>query len=83
MRERLPRSRQAGTPAGLRRARSIARGELQPAREVRGWFRRRRESLIRAQAAGLGIETSRALLAGDLWGGEAMASTVEKSLDVD
>ena len=36
--------------------------------EVRGWFRRHRASLIRAQAAGLDIETSRALLAADLWG---------------
>ena len=70
VRKQLPPSRQAGTPAGLSRARSIARGDLQPAREIAGWFARHADNI--EAAMGLTMSESKAKLAAGLWGGYAM-----------
>jgi hypothetical protein len=73
LRESLPKSRRAGTAAGLARARSIARGEMQPAREIAAWFARHGRSILAAERRGETLASSRALQAAALWGGEPMA----------
>lgn len=80
VRDSLPPSRQAGTAAGRARARSIVRGELQPAREVWGWFARHRGSIVSAEDRGLDMTTSKALQAAGLWGGEAMARAASRAV---
>ena len=80
VREKLPMSRQAGTATGLARARSIAAGEEQPAREVAGWFARHLESILMAESAGKDMRTSKAIQASGLWGGASMAEAARKAL---
>ena len=69
LQERLPPSRRGGTAAGRARARSIARGELQPAREIAGWFARHGGYIELAKARGQTMQTSKALQSSNLWGG--------------
>ena len=80
LRKDLPPSRRGGTEAGLARARSIAAGELQPAREISGWFARHGGYIEDAVAMGKTPETSKALQAQMLWGGWPMLEAVEKAL---
>ncbi len=80
VRQGLPMSRQAGTATGLGRARSIAAGEEQPAREVAGWFARHLESIIMAEATGKDMRNSKALQAAGLWGGASMAEAARKAI---
>ena len=77
----LAPSARGGTRAGVARARSIARGELQPAKEVRGFFRRHRGYTDKARQRGLDIRTSKALQAWALWGGDSMWAAVERAMN--
>ena len=80
VRKDLPPSKRAGTAAGLARARSIARGDLQPAREIADWFARHNDSIVDAKLRGATVKTSKALQAADLWGGGAMRRSAEAAV---
>lgn len=83
IRGRLSAGKQGGTDAGVARARSIAAGELQPAREIAGWFARHGPSIETAMARRLTPLTSKALLAQMLWGGWPMLAAVEHALGTE
>lgn len=80
VRQRLPAVRRAGTYVGLARARSIAAGKLQPAREVAAWFARHEGNVVNALMRGESMVTSKAIMAWKMWGGKPMRKAAEKAV---
>ncbi len=80
MRDTIPASRRGGTAAGVARAKSIAAGELQPAREISGWFARHAGYIDKAERKGLTVEESPALQSSLLWGSYPMLEATERAL---
>ena len=80
LQKRLSPSRRGGTEAGRSRARSIARGELQPAREIAGWFAWHGGYIELAKARGQTMQTSKALQSSNLWGGSVAARAARAAI---
>ena len=86
VRESLPKSRQGGIDkaeaarqgirSGVEQAKSIAAGSVMDAMPVYRFFSRFASKVAKARAEGKTAETSRAILAWDLWGGDPMRDTV-------
>jgi len=86
--EKLPKSKRGGLSrseagkqgitSGRARAASIARGELQPAEDLRDFFNRFRSTFERS--ADKAWEDSKIQQAWDLWGGEPAREAVERAL---
>lgn len=86
----LPRSRRGGLTkeeagrqgitSGVERAKSIARGDFQPAEDIRDFFNRFRGIHADAVARGKAWEDSKVQQAWDLWGGQPMWDTAMQAL---
>lgn len=86
-REAASRSKRCCTPAGITRAHSILRGEIQDAVDIRAWFRRHagyyEAAVARAMSAGKSLReaarTERAIQAWWIWGGDPMRRAAERA----
>jgi hypothetical protein len=86
IRASLPKSRQGGIDkaeaarqgirSGVEQAKSIAAGRVMDAMPIYRFFSRFATMVARARAEGKTAETSRAILAWDLWGGDPMRDVV-------
>jgi hypothetical protein len=90
IRASLPASRQGGLDkaeaarqgirSGVEQAKRIAAGKTMDAKPIHRFFSRFATMVARARAAGKTPETSRAILAWDLWGGDPMRLAVARIL---
>jgi len=80
MRPKLPASKRAMTPAGLREARKTAKGEPRDAQKIVNWFARHKTYIVPALARGEGPSTSKAVGASWGWGHWPMLEAAEKAL---
>jgi hypothetical protein len=86
IREALPKSRRGGIDkaeaarqgirSGVEQAKSIAAGHVMDAMPIYRFFSRFTSKVAAARAEGKTAETSRAILAWDLWGGDPMRDAV-------
>lgn len=89
-REALPRSKRGGLSrsaassmgitSGVERAKSIARGDWQPAEDVNAFFQRFKGTHQDALLKGNAWRDSKVQQAWDLWGGTSMWNTAKKAL---
>lgn len=90
VRAELPKSKRAGLTtqeagqlgigSGVARARDIANGNDVDAQQVVNFFNRHGGNIDKAEAAGKGLEDSKAIQAGALWGGAAMERAARAAL---
>lgn len=73
-------AKKQGITSGVERAKSIARGDLQPAEDLRDFFNRFSGTYQDALAQGKAWEDSKVQQAWDLWGGDAMRKDAMKAL---
>jgi len=76
----IPKSKRGATSTGVARAKSIAAGELQPAKEISAWFARHWGYIAPAMRAKEKLEDSKALQASLAWGGLAMKKIADKAM---
>lgn len=81
-RSTIPKSKRGTTEAGVRRAQSIAKGELQPAKEIHGWFARHEGYIAAARKDNKRYEDSKALQSDKAWGGTPMKRAARRALKV-
>lgn len=82
-RRRVPPSRRAGTPVGVKRASDLARGaeiSVNTLRRMSSYLSRAQSNYRRARRQGKNLETSKAIQAYYLWGGPAAKAWVESEL---
>lgn len=70
-----------GITSGVERAKSIARGELQPAQDIRDFFNRFKGTYQDALLKGKAWEDSKVQQSWDLWGGTPMWDAAKKALE--
>ena len=70
-----------GITSGVERAKSIARGDLQPAEDIRDFFNRFKGTYQDAVLQGKAWEDSKVQQAWDLWGGSPMWKTAQRALE--
>lgn len=71
----------AGITSGIERAKSIARGDLQPAEDIRDFFNRFKGTYQDAILKGKSWENSKVQQAWDIWGGTPMWKAALKALE--
>jgi hypothetical protein len=76
-------ARKLGITSGVARAESIAKGERQPAEDVRDFFNRFRGTYLRALEDDKSWERSKVQQAWDLWGGIPMWRAAVEALGAD
>lgn len=79
-RSTIPKSKRGATDTGVARAKSIAAGELQPAKEISAWFARHWTYIAPAMRAKEKLEESKALQSSLAWGGPAMKKIADSAM---